>query len=493
MVTSTATTVVKLIDRSGLVYGLAGLCALTLSIISISDFLACDFVTMRSSKNWSTESGYTPSQFWSLVIATVSLPISIIFLLVFAVQSFKNRWSMYGKLGAYFVVTCYAAVGMTAAYHKSSELLSCGVFCLGTREVDKNDTNDAAVIVVGMIYFCVFMLLFVVFLYILLQTNFAMDDNDDLSSMADLALNLNEDDDDVESEERPLISTYGISVSRDNHVAAPGSGSRDQQPRTFVDSPMVMSTKRQRQMISTIALVFIFLFPLLITASALLPTWWAYFTLYDIRAYEASVPASKYGPYWLITMAESVQLKIYPDIILFYGAIYGISLVSLAANFIEPLRRRLIAKPAFLVGFCVGEILLFITFFGLLLLEFVYWYYFHGWENTAVSSRSRAERGARTIGQLTNVAVGFLVLPVTRNSVWTHIFGLSFESMIRFHQYIGYCVLALITTHGLLWWVVFAEEGTFPHDIFAIPSTFHTVVYCLHCFIPLSSNFALSL
>lgn len=74
------------------------------------------------------------------------------------------------------------------------------------------------------------------------------------------------------------------------------------------------------------------------------------------------------------------------------------------------------------------------------------------------------------------MVMGILVLPVSRNSIWSVVFGLSWEGMIVYHQWVGYLFLLLIVAHGLCWWGVYYEEGTFPHDIFAIPQEYHSVL-----------------
>lgn len=68
---------------------------------------------------------------------------------------------------------------------------------------------------------------------------------------------------------------------------------------------------------------------------------------------------------------------------------------------------------------------------------FFYWYYDHGWEQTTINSRTSAERAARSIGQVANMCIGLLTLPVTRNSAWHVVFGSSYEAMIKYHILLG--------------------------------------------------------
>lgn len=99
-------------------------------------------------------------------------------------------------------------------------------------------------------------------------------------------------------------------------------------------------------------------------------------------------------------LGEDVLVKLYPDIVLFYGTVYLVSVVALVADNIDHLRQTLNARPQLLIGMTTGESLLLVTFCTLLAGQFCYWYYDHGWEDTVVSSRSPVERAARSLGQV---------------------------------------------------------------------------------------------
>lgn len=42
----------------------------------------------------------------------------------------------------------------------------------------------------------------------------------------------------------------------------------------------------------------------------------------------------------------------------------------------------------------------------------------HGWDSTAIDEKTWEERLARTVGQLANITMGLMVLPVSRNGVF---------------------------------------------------------------------------
>lgn len=45
-------------------------------------------------------------------------------------------------------------------------------------------------------------------------------------------------------------------------------------------------------------------------------------------------------------------------------------------------------------------------------------YFEHGWHSEATSDKTWQERFARTMGQLANLTMGLMILPVARNGVW---------------------------------------------------------------------------
>jgi hypothetical protein len=121
------------------------------------------------------------------------------------------------------------------------------------------------------------------------------------------------------------------------------------------------------------------LYPLMLIACMSLPTWWNGFSKYGIQSYEVSstlhwsfptelerhydsnlfqvlillnvylvldtsqikadVPAKEYGIYWSIHFGEHFVMKLFPDILIFYVAIYTVSFGALAAELFTPLRQ----------------------------------------------------------------------------------------------------------------------------------------------------------
>lgn len=222
-----------------------------------------------------------------------------------------------------------------------------------------------------------------------------------------------------------------------------------------------------------IGLVFLVLYPLLFIACCIMPTGWNNFSEYGIQAYQHYEPSKTYGSYigWY---ADYTYFKLYPDILVYYGAIYlvvGLALLCKISNstksfFYFVIDFRLIGKVS------VAQIMLVLLITLLFIFQFLYFYYDHVWENYE-TDRSNEELAARSIGQVSNMIMGFLTLPVSKNSIWSIIFDMPWSNMIVWHQVFGYLLLIVITIHMLLWWAVFDQQGIFPKDMFAVPSDYH--------------------
>jgi hypothetical protein len=63
-------------------------------------------------------------------------------------------------------------------------------------------------------------------------------------------------------------------------------------------------------------------------------------------------------------------------------------------------------------------------------------------------------------GELNFINLAFIMLPVTRNSIWTVLIGISYERAIRFHRYMAYLTMVTLLVHGVGMWVAYADNGT---------------------------------
>jgi hypothetical protein len=87
------------------------------------------------------------------------------------------------------------------------------------------------------------------------------------------------------------------------------------------------------------------------------------------------------------------------------------------------------------------------------------------------------------------MTVGFLVLPVTRNSIWTHVFALSWENTIRYHILLGYSFLMIVLLHAIYWWKVFVQEPDHTFNPFSVPLA---SIYMDDFTVPLASHTAVA-
>jgi predicted ferric reductase len=72
------------------------------------------------------------------------------------------------------------------------------------------------------------------------------------------------------------------------------------------------------------------------------------------------------------------------------------------------------------------------------------------------------------------VILGTLVLPISKSSVWTQLFGISYNSMLVWHQYMGGLLMIIVACHMFSWWYVYSQQDSFPSDIYSVPTTYHT-------------------
>jgi hypothetical protein len=105
-----------------------------------------------------------------------------------------------------------------------------------------------------------------------------------------------------------------------------------------------------------VALVFLIFYPLLITACTLLPTWWNGFTFDTIQTYMSEKPSQSEGTYLYWKIREAVYAKLFPDIMMFYGFIYAIVAVALAATRYPSIRKMLLSRPVYLGTYSVAQV-----------------------------------------------------------------------------------------------------------------------------------------
>lgn len=441
-------------DISGLL--VSSLILFAISIAFHYFFLEIDYF-IRPKAKWSTPAGYTGPQFAYLVLGTYLIPIAIIFMSLFISKSLQQIPDHgYLKLPMYILLSFGFLAGCITSAKYSWEVLGCiGSFCVGTSTPTSTSSGSISV---NMVFFSICLYFFLALAGAIAMTGLKkyrsqylipqpvyrqMDISNGIRSTTD----------------KQNIKSDTLSVNSMNDLRAAEYRHRKERKHSLLKEMMI------------IALVFAVLYPILFLACTLLPTWWSGFTKFKIQQYQAQVPPQAHGIYWSMTVKEDVVLKLFPDILIYYGFIYFVSILALLAQFWPPLKRFFHMRLTPTV--CVGQVLLAL---GLLLLlggSWLYWFTIHIYENEPRKVRTSAELAARSFGQIGNIVIGLLVLPVSKNGVWSRIFGVSWEGMMIYHQILGYTFLLIILSHMFSWWVVYSQKGSFPSDIFAVPMIYH--------------------
>ena len=198
---------------------------------------------------------------------------------------------------------------------------------------------------------------------------------------------------------------------------------------------------------------------------------------YEVATWAAReiTPATNIGWVLQYRISSDLVLKLFPDVVIFYLYIYVNSAVALLCS-AYPRSRAVRTLHSFDVSshLCNGELLFWFGFIAHIITTFCYWYLVHGWEGNPIPAVSTAERFSRTTAQVALSFLGLMVLPVSRNSLWSHVFGLGWEAMVRFHKVAARCFLVTVCIHMFSFWVVFSQKNVFPQAIFGSPNGFIT-------------------
>eukprot|EP00911_Craspedida_sp_UC1_P001887 UC1_evm2s1448 len=75
---------------------------------------------------------------------------------------------------------------------------------------------------------------------------------------------------------------------------------------------------------------------------------------------------------------------------------------------------------------------------------------------------------ARVVGHLATLSMSLLLFPVHRNSLWTAVFGVSFDRAVKYHRAMGVMVWLMTTLHMMLWMGKWLLDGTLSNNIVQI-------------------------
>ena len=413
----------------------------TLGILGGDDFML--------GSGYFTYLSFSSLNFAGLYAYTVLLPLAFIFFFIMSLMIYKMRAIPAAIKCLYFGLTI--GLGITAivrAYiaYDVGVLLECGVFCF-SEEDDDNITGK-----IGLKYLSGLMLMLVMLPLVVLMV-FPMI-NVVLQRIKELAGTDQDAQSDISSESAlPTDSTSLLGDSRED-------GKR------YMEAPSLLSA-RAWKIVVLVSSLFLF-FPFILVLVMYFPSSFEYFIPSMIRSnvltcsYDVEEPPST-----TISLGDAIRfeiggacLKFWPDLQIFYFAIYATAVVAIAAVHSRELRTILHSRPKFLWGFSLGESFVVVLFSLMLIFEFIYWYTIRPlWNNAKQDSLPASERLARTMGQLANMVMGLLVFPLSRNNLWTYCLGLGWESMLWFHQLLGDVFLAITFIHIVSWCVYYDEVG----------------------------------
>ena len=94
-----------------------------------------------------------------------------------------------------------------------------------------------------------------------------------------------------------------------------------------------------------------------------------------------------------------------------------------------------------LQGFTVGEMLILITYFISMLIYLA---------SSSVAFRNSQVDFVMVLGDLSAIHMGISLLPVVRNSIWLHIFGISWDRALKWHRMAAKLTLLFVLLHGAI-------------------------------------------
>ena len=83
-----------------------------------------------------------------------------------------------------------------------------------------------------------------------------------------------------------------------------------------------------------------------------------------------------------------------------------------------------------------------------------------------------SERWGRCLGQTALFPMGVMILPVSRNSIWSTVLNYPSEEMLKFHKFSAVMFLVLAFGHLFAFMGVFASLGEFPAAMMNSPNSY---------------------
>eukprot|EP01084_Bolivina_argentea_P260061 439048_1 len=181
-------------------------------------------------------------------------------------------------------------------------------------------------------------------------------------------------------------------------------------------------------------------------------------------------------------LTGDVYMKIFPDVLMYYCWLELICICALISHFIPSIRKTL-KRRIFLfqtdklkkMGYSdfkwyptIGDLLFVLSLIIFLIIWFYYWFVIHLYRE--IPNNASREVIARTFGMTANLFACLLILPITRNSSFNNILGVSYEGIIVYHFYCGYIWFICSFLHVVLFINYFDVNGKdFTYFGFSVP------------------------
>lgn len=157
------------------------------------------------------------------------------------------------------------------------------------------------------------------------------------------------------------------------------------------------------------------------------------------------------------------------DVVIFYSFVGGLVFLAAISACSSFVRLRIASRSLFVPrSWCqmtVSEALVLVWYIVFNVVFFTFWW-------------SKVKDGddpiPRSLGHLNDLNISLLLFPVARNSVWSSLFGISFERAIKFHRWIARVMFTFITCHMLGWWISWWKKGTFVKEALTFNGFFAT-------------------
>jgi predicted ferric reductase len=166
-------------------------------------------------------------------------------------------------------------------------------------------------------------------------------------------------------------------------------------------------------------------------------------------------------------------IKVYPTNLFFFLFVILTSFCAMLYRSATTVYRK--STPKFYLKplkmfITAGEVAVFLAISTLLILWTHYWAVDHNYNGYWPSSVPfDSEVIARMFGQIAVMFMSLLMVPAARDSVFSLVFGVSWEAGIKYHRWLGVLFLLTALAHMIGNWVWYKDLGVFPQDIIDVP------------------------